>query len=69
MVNYLIVPGRCGSNFKSVILESLYKIVAWLLTGECQRILQMKSEVNIGSGNGLLPGGTEPLTEPILTQQ
>ena len=23
--------------------------------------------VNIGSGNGLVPGGTKPLPEPILT--
>ena len=23
--------------------------------------------VNIGSGNGLLPGGTKPFTEPMLT--
>ena len=23
--------------------------------------------VNIGSGNGLLPDGTKPLTEPMLT--
>ena len=25
--------------------------------------------VNIGSGNGLLPDGTKPLPEPILTDQ
>ena len=25
--------------------------------------------VNIGSGNGLLPGGTKPLPEPMLTNQ
>ena len=31
--------------------------------------LQMVTEiwVNIGSGNVLLPDGTKPLTEPILT--
>ena len=27
-----------------------------------------KSEVNIGSGNGLLPDGTKPVPEPMLTQ-
>ena len=25
-------------------------------------------EVNIGSGNGLLPDGTKPLPEPVLTK-
>ena len=25
-------------------------------------------EVNIGSGNGLVPSGSKPLPEPVLTQ-
>ena len=28
-----------------------------------------KPQVNIGSGNGLLPDGTKPLPEPMLTDQ
>ena len=27
----------------------------------------MKSKVNIGSGNGLLPSGNKPLPDPMLT--
>ena len=37
-----------------------------LLTGECHRTLLL--EVNIGSGNGLVPSSNIPLTGPMLAQ-
>ena len=37
-----------------------------LLSGECHRIY-LWWEVNIGSGNGLVPSGNKPLPEPMLT--
>ena len=30
--------------------------------------LDLTDDVNIGSGNGLVPSGNEPLPEPMLTQ-
>ena len=37
--------------------------------GECHKNLPLTNEnVNIGSGNGLLPDGTKPLPEPMVTQ-
>ena len=33
----------------------------------CQLIHASKRRQNIASGNGLLPNGTKPLDEPILT--
>ena len=34
----------------------------------CDTIFRNRSFVNIGSGNGLLPDGTKPLPEPMLTR-
>ena len=43
--------------------EMVKHIVAWC------RHMATQIWVNIGSGNGLLPDGTKPLPEPMLTHQ
>ena len=39
----------------------------WLYPGYCHMTSQ--NMLNIGSGNGLVPSGTKPLPEPMLTNQ
>ena len=34
-----------------------------------QKHMVMQNMINNGSGNGLMPGGTKPLPEPMLTYQ
>ena len=41
--------------------STLVQVMAW-----CRQATEIL--VNIGSGNGLLPDGTKPLPEPMLTQ-
>ena len=68
----LLAHGRCGSNFESKIFKlsthnsssGIYEIVlSWMLQNLISNL-----EVNIGLGNGLVPSGTKPLPEPMLTQ-
>ena len=33
----------------------------------CGLVMSCDNSVNIGSSNGLLPGGTKPLPEPVLS--
>ena len=61
--------------------KDVSKMQAILFGAQCVNFLDMPSIqilthwglvmpyiwVNIGSGNGLLPGGTKPLPEPMLT--
>ena len=62
-------PRRCDSNSKSMIFK-IYRIVAPTVWNSS--LVNAKKphqwEVNIGSGNGLVPSGNKPLPEPILTQ-
>ena len=56
-------PGRCGSNFKSIIFK-LMKLSRSL--GTCREFSYVNAtelhqwEVNIGSGNSLVPDSTQP---------
>ena len=52
MLNSL-APGKYQWNLSHVILN---------------QILVIDGQVNIGSGNGLVPSGNKPLPEPMLTQ-
>ena len=47
-----------------IIFDSIFAYFLWNCTG----IDANKSDVNIGSGNGLVPSGNKPLPEPMLTQ-
>ena len=58
----LLAPGRCGSNFKSIISNSLYRISAWLLT-----VKLLEDEYHTAS-QMIVPSDNEPLPEPVLTQ-
>ena len=68
-----LVPGRCCNNFKSTIFKL---IIQNSKLGTCCEIAFIFNnatgphlwDVNIGSGNGLLPSGNKPLPEPMLTQ-
>ena len=64
-----LVPGRCGSDFKSAI--SKHKLwVNFMSTSSVVITLRwcLWWLVSIGPGNGLLPIGSKPLPEPMLTQ-
>ena len=58
-LNSSLAPGRCGSNFKSVIFE--HKLRVKFMSTSCEIALKWMpqdafddKEVNIGSGNGLV---------------
>ena len=63
-------PG--GLRGKNVISNSSFRMIPWLfprvnvLMFSCHR--NHWWQVNIGSGNGLVPSGNKPLPEPMLTQ-
>ena len=59
---------RCESNFWSVILK--LNIQNSSLGSRCELAFQVNVtfDVNIGSGNVLVPSGNKPLPEPMLTQ-
>ena len=64
--------GKFEWNFKYVVFKCILVIDGWDIS--CKITLIWMSldftdkSVNIGSGNGLVPSGTKPLPEPILTQ-
>ena len=65
MINSL-APGRYGNNFKSMIFKHI--VSKNNLCTRCENIKESwYREVNIGSGNGLLPPGNKPLPAPMLT--
>ena len=65
-----IVPRRFGCNFRCAISN----ICDWCLSHIAQISHQVNpkwphwSQVNTGLGNGLVPSGNKPLTEPVLTK-
>ena len=59
MILYTPFPGRCGFNLKLLNLK---------LISRREYLENFLWLVNIGSGNGLVPEGTKPLPEPLLTQ-
>ena len=64
----LVAPERWGSifsiTFELILQNGSSPLVVKLLSRECHRTSLIKT----GSGNGLLPDGTEPLPEPRLTK-
>ena len=65
-----LVPGRCSSNFQSVISEHML-LIKFMRTLEIsvrwmpQNTFDDKS--TNGSGNGLVPSGIKPLPERMVT--
>ena len=59
-----LAPGRCGSNFKSVIFENDMDQILEIF---CEIALWWMPKSIFGSGNGLVPDDTKPLPEPMLT--
>ena len=68
-----LAPGRCGSNFKSTIIKLITEYSS--LGTHCEMDGSQVNatephhwDVNIVSGNGLVPSGNKPLPEPMFTQ-
>ena len=62
-----LAPGNCGSNLGITISNSLYIIAASLLNhSQVNSTEPHLRDVDIGSGNGLVPNSTKPLSEPML---
>ena len=67
-----LAPGRFEWNFKQVIFKLIFS--GWWLRYSLWNYPQVILigtywwQVNIGSGNGLVPSGNKPLPEPMLTQ-
>ena len=62
-----LVPVRCDSNSKKCNFHDILKNFLWNCSGvdtENPHWLQ----ADISAGNGLVPSGNKPLTEPMLTQ-
>ena len=61
-----VISHRLGTFTKwSLRMQSLLHI--WTVNSLWWRHMATEVWVNIGSGNGLLPDGTKPLPEPMLT--
>ena len=67
-----LAPGKFEWNFGFVVFKRILVIDD---RGICCEIAQIwmsldftDDQVNIGSGNGLVPSGNKPLPEPMLTQ-
>ena len=69
-LSFLLTPGRCDNYIKFVILRHILLINSLNISSEIalRRTGHHQWEVNIGSGNGLVPLGNKPLTAPMLTQ-
>ena len=68
-INWLAL-GRCDSNSRSVISNTCYGWSSWLFLRYCSEFNATEPfwwYVNIDSGNGLMPSGNKPLTEPMMT--
>ena len=65
-----LAPGRCGSNFKRAISKHVTILVHVHYLWNCSQVDATEHlwwQVNIASGNGLVPSGSKPLPEPMLT--
>ena len=67
-----LAPGRCGGNLERFIFKLI--IQNSTLGTNCEidlrwvNIMELPEwDVNIGSGNGLVPSGNKPLPEIMLT--
>ena len=62
--------GRCWFNFREVIFKLTLMNGGWGISYEIalKWMPQDLTDVNIGSGNGLVPSGNTPLPEPMLTE-
>ena len=62
--------GQCDYYFENILdLEDIFVIDSMrIATGSSFEICSAWQVVNTGSGNGLVPDGTEPLPDPVLTQ-
>ena len=74
-INYLLnslAPERYGSNFKCVISKhACYWWSSCALLVKCFQVNArecLRWEIKVGSSNGLVPSGSKPLPETILTQ-
>ena len=64
-----LAPGRFQFNFRKVIFKLSLVNGSWGISYEIAiRWMPYWWEVNIVSGNGLVPLGNKPLPEPMLTQ-
>ena len=67
-----LTPGRCGFNSESLISEHILQIKFIRISCEITLMWMPQNltneKVNIGSGNGLMPSGSKPLPEPVLTK-
>ena len=64
-----MAPG--SNNIQNVNFMLLLKIDIMSISWEnCSHVIAMEptDDVNVGSGNGLVPLGSKPLQEPILPQ-
>ena len=59
-------PEGYGSNFESVILQHILIIDTLNISGEITQFNTIG--LHIGLGNGLVPSGTNPSPEPMLTE-
>ena len=62
-----LTPGRCGSNFRSVISKPMLPSKFMSTSGEIVLTWMQQNTFNV-SGNGLVLSGNKPLHEPMLTQ-
>ena len=66
-----LAPGRFQFNFRKVIFKQILVNGGWRILQNCLEINATRTywwQVNIGSGNGLVPLGNKPSPEPMLTQ-
>ena len=69
--NDSLVPGRFLFNFMKVIFKLTLENGGWCVSYEIALRWMpqyLTDDNNIGSGNGLVPLGSKPLPEPMLTQ-
>ena len=64
-----LYPEECGYRFKNLIFMIILLIETWgifreIILGWMSQ--ELIDDVNLGSGNGLVPSGNEPLPEPLL---
>ena len=63
----LLAPRGFEINFRELIFKQILVIDGGSISCEIVLTWTLK-DLNIGSGNGLVPSGNKPLPEPMLTQ-
>ena len=64
-LNVLTHPGRCGSNLQKHVTDYVHEHL--LNFSQVNVTEHLWWQVSIGSGNGLVPSGNKPLSEPMFT--